>query len=266
MAGIAVSNILQPGNIAITGGVTRSLVSDLQLLTPQYYKNYVEKYGNEDFTWWLSTFGGMEEVKNRDYFWFENRGKLMTGVQIASNVAASTQGATITCTLASGFHFNSGTQAPIRAGETVRVASTNVEAEILAITGTTASAWTFTVRPKISTEALNSAGSANLLTTDALLFGGIRRDYVIYAKRNPDFFSRTKGSKEVEINFLVRKAISEAKIEINREPGKIYWAQGGGLICHCPTNIPPDKYLTDLALTPSEDGQRFKEQLQQFAA
>ena len=94
---------------------------------------------------------------------------------------------------------------------------------------------------------------------------GIRREYVIYAKRNPELFNKTKGSKEVEINWLVRKAISDAKIEVNREPGKIYWANGGGLICHCPATITPDRHLTDLALTPSEDGIRFKEQLEQFA-
>jgi hypothetical protein len=171
MAGIPTSNILQPGNISIVGGVTRALVSDLQLLTPKYYKTYVEKYGNEDFTWWLATYGGMEQVLNREYFWFENRGKLMTGVQVAADVSAGA-GATITLTLASGYHYNSGTQAPIRAKETVRVASTNVEGEILEITGTTASAWTFTVRPKISTEALASEGSGSFLASDALLFGG----------------------------------------------------------------------------------------------
>jgi len=170
-AGIPTSNILQPGNISIVGGVTRSLVSDLQLLTPQYYKNYVEKYGNEDFTWWLSTYGGTEQVLNREYFWFENRGKLITAIQTQGDVAASA-GATITLTLAAGYHYNSGTQAPIRAKETVRVASTNVEGEILAITGTTAYGWTFTVRPKISTESLASSGSANFLSSDALLFGG----------------------------------------------------------------------------------------------
>lgn len=171
MAGIPTSNILQPGNISIVGGVTRALVSDLQLLTPQYYKTYVEKYGNEDFTWWLATYGGMEQVLNREYFWFENRGKLMTGVQAAADVSAGA-GATITLTLAAGYHYNSGTQAPIRAKETVRVASTNVEGEILEITGTTANAWTFTVRPKISTEALASEGSGSFLASDALLFGG----------------------------------------------------------------------------------------------
>lgn len=170
-SGIPTANILQPGNISISGGVTRALVSDLQLLTPQFYKTYVEKYGNEDFTWWLSTFGGMEEVLNQEYFWFENRGKLITGIQTAGDVAASA-GATITLTLAPGFHYNGGTQAPIRAKETVRVASTNVEGEILAITGTTAYGWTFTVRPKQSTQSLASSGSSSFLSTDALLFGG----------------------------------------------------------------------------------------------
>ena len=110
--GIPTANILQPGNISIVGGVTRALVSDLQLLTPQYYKNYTEKYGNEDFTWWLATYAGMEEVKNRDYFWFENRGKLVTGIQTSGDVASSA-GATITLTLAAGFHYNSGTHTPL---------------------------------------------------------------------------------------------------------------------------------------------------------
>jgi len=171
MAGIPTSNILQPGAIS-TPYVQRQLISDLQLLTPQYYKQYVEKYGNEDFTWWLSTYGGMEEVKNRNYFWFENYGKLMVGIQVATAVTANVAGATVSLTLASGDHFNSGTQSPLRVGETIRIASTNVEGEIIAITGTTANAFTFQIRPKISTQALNTLGSTQLLTTDVILFGG----------------------------------------------------------------------------------------------
>lgn len=170
-AGIPTSNILQPGNISLSGGVTRQLVSDLQLLTPQFYKDYVEKYGNEDFTWWLATYAGMEQVMNRDYFWFENRGKLITGVQTAADVSASA-GATITLTLATGFHYNSGTQTPLRINETVRVASTNVEGVILTIPVTTANAFQFTVRPKQSTQSLASSGSTSFLATDVLLFGG----------------------------------------------------------------------------------------------
>ena len=51
--GIPTSNILQPGAISLASQ-NRQLMVDLQLLTPQYYKQYTEKYGNEDFTWWLA--------------------------------------------------------------------------------------------------------------------------------------------------------------------------------------------------------------------
>jgi len=134
-SGIPTGNILQPGQISVAGGANQALVSFLQLLTPQYYKEYVEKYGNEDFTWWLSTFGGMEQVYNQNFFWFENRGKLMQGVATVGNVSAAV-GATIVLTLAPQDHFNGGTQAPLRTGETVRVASTNVEGVIGTITPT----------------------------------------------------------------------------------------------------------------------------------
>lgn len=171
MAGIPTSNILKPGAISLSSGANLALVSSLQLLKPQYYKAYVEKYGNEQFFHWLATYSGMEEVKNREFFWFESRGKLMIGVSPFANVLAAV-GATITVQLSVGDHFNAGTQTPLRVGETVRVASTNVEGVILAITSTTANAFQFTVRPKISTQALSSAGSTSLLATDVLLFGG----------------------------------------------------------------------------------------------
>lgn len=170
MAGIPTSNILQPGAVSLPV-LNRQLIVDLQLLTPQYYKQYVEKYGNEDFTWWLATYGGMEQVMNRNFFWFENRGKLQVGVQTTGSVSAGT-GATITLTLASGDHFDSGTESPLRVGETVRIASTNVEGEILSINTSTPFAFTFTVAPKQTTQSLASFGSTSYLATDVLLFGG----------------------------------------------------------------------------------------------
>ena len=172
MAGIPTSNILQPGAIS-TPYVNRQLISDLQLLTPQYYKQYVEKYGNEDFTWWLATYGGMEEVKNRNFFWFENRGKLMVGVQAAANVTGATANTAITITLAIGDHYNNGTQSPLRVGETVRIASTNVEGQITGTITQTTNAFTFTVTPKKLGTSLTSAGQAStFLASDVLLFGG----------------------------------------------------------------------------------------------
>lgn len=168
-AGIPTSNILQPGAISLTGGATRQLVSDLQLLTPQFYNKYVEKYGNEEFFMWLATYGGMEEVKNRNFFWFENRGKLMVAVTNVSQVTSPALGATVSLTIPAGDTFNAGTQSPLRVGETVRVASSNIEGVILTVPTVT----TMTVRPKKSTQAFISAGgSGNLLASEILIFGG----------------------------------------------------------------------------------------------
>lgn len=167
---IPTSNILKPGSISLSSQ-NRQLMVDLQLLTPQYYKKYTEKYGNEDFTWWLASQAGMEEVKNRNFFWFENRGKLMPAVTTTANVAAAA-GATITLTLAAGDHYNAGTQSPLRVGEILRVASSNIEGKILSINTTTAGAFTFTVRPLKSTVGFASAGVNTLLAGEVLLFAG----------------------------------------------------------------------------------------------
>jgi len=91
---------------------------------------------------------------------------------------------------------------------------------------------------------------------------GIRREYVIYAKRNPEYFKKTLKTAEIEIAWQVRRAVSESIIEVNREPGKIFWANGGGMICAIPHNENPQKYLTDLAMTNNEEGRKFKEELQ----
>jgi len=169
--GIPTSNILQPGVITQSGGVDRQIISGLQLLTPQYYNKYVQKYGNEVYDYffqWLATFGGMEKVKNRNFFWFESCGKNQiagTNLNAVSNPAA---GATVTVNIPASDIYN-GTETPLRVGETVYIASSNIAGEIL----TVASDTQCTIRPKISTQAFVSAGSTNLEAGEVLIFGGL---------------------------------------------------------------------------------------------
>jgi hypothetical protein len=166
MAGIPTSNILQPGAISVQGGVSRALISDLQLLTPQYYKQYVEKYGSEEFFMWLATYGGMEEVKNRNFFWFENRGKLMVAVSNLNLVSTPAAGATVSITISADDVFPVN-QSPLRVGETVRIASNNVEGVIITVpTFNTA-----TIRPKQSTQAF-AGSTGSLVAGEVLIFGG----------------------------------------------------------------------------------------------
>lgn len=105
------------------------------------------------------------------------------------------------------------------------------------------------------------------LTTDLGLKSpeGIRIEYVRAAKRNPQFFKDTMGSVQVNIAWMVRTAIIENKIEINREPGKVYWAQGGGMIAVYPQGVDPSRYLVDLAMMNTQEGIKFKEALQKIS-
>lgn len=171
-AGIPTSNILQPGAISIQGGANEQLISMLQLLTPQYYKTYVEKYGNEDFTWWLATYGGMEQVFNQEFFWFENYGKLMPSIISVNAVNGVAAGANVVLTLDAGDHFNNGTESPLRINETVRISSSYLEGVIIDINDDTPFAFEFTVAPKNISIPFTSANSPNLNAGEVLIFGG----------------------------------------------------------------------------------------------
>lgn len=92
---------------------------------------------------------------------------------------------------------------------------------------------------------------------------GVRKEYVMYAKRNPAYFKDTMNTPQIEVSWMVRKAIADSLIEIGREPGKIFWAKGGGMICVVPQTIQPQDYLTQLAMTNNDEGIAFKEQLKQ---
>ena len=58
-----------------TTGATKSLMADFQLLTPQFYKTMVEKYGNTNFTTLMEVVGSKEVIANTDSIWFEMRPK-----------------------------------------------------------------------------------------------------------------------------------------------------------------------------------------------
>ncbi len=171
-SGIPTSNILQPGVITVSGGTTQAIISNLQLLTPQYYAKYGQKYGTELYDYFfqmLATYDGMQQVKNQNFFWFQSRGKNQIAVTNLNQVTTPSAGATVTVNIPAGQLYSSGTYSPLRVGETVYVASSNIAGEILTVP-TPDSA---TIRPKQSTQAFVSAGSTSLLAGEILVFGGL---------------------------------------------------------------------------------------------
>jgi hypothetical protein len=90
----------------------------------------------------------------------------------------------------------------------------------------------------------------------------LRTDYILTAKRDPETFKKSLDSKEVDIQYKIRAAIIDGKIDISRGDGKAYYGNGGGLICSIPKTENPLQFLTSLATTPNAEGKDFIEQLQ----
>lgn len=89
---------------------------------------------------------------------------------------------------------------------------------------------------------------------------GLRTELMIKADNMPDVVSKYVDSKEVEISYLVRKAILNSRIELGGSTGNVNWSNGGN-ICKMPQSRNALEYLTELAMTNSADGKQFLEQL-----
>ena len=168
---ISTANVFQPGAISLPAS-NLQLLSDLQIIAPNFWKEFVSKYGDQNYTMWLSTFAGMEKSPNQTFFHFEELGKLMLAITNKTAVVAPAAGATVTVTLPAGDHYNAGTQSAIRVGETVRIASSGIEGKILTVNKATPGAHFCTIRPLRLDKAFVSAGSANLLVNEVIQLAG----------------------------------------------------------------------------------------------
>lgn len=88
----------------------------------------------------------------------------------------------------------------------------------------------------------------------------LKAEYMLMAKRDPKRFKETVDSEEVDIQYKIRKAIVDGKIDISKGDGYAYYS-GGARICLLPKSEKPLKTLTELALTKNKEGRQFKEQI-----
>lgn len=91
---------------------------------------------------------------------------------------------------------------------------------------------------------------------------GIRSELLIKVDNNPTEFAKHIDSAEVEISYMVKMAIRQAKIDLQGQSGNAIWAGGKGFIAKIPAARKAHEYLTELAMTNSDEGRAFKEQLQ----
>lgn len=92
----------------------------------------------------------------------------------------------------------------------------------------------------------------------------LRNDYELYAESQPNKFMKSAGTKEVEIAYIIRRAILDNKIDTTSRKGSAYWAGDGGFICRIPAASRPHTYLVEFAMLPQDDSKAFLEQLKKL--
>jgi hypothetical protein len=90
---------------------------------------------------------------------------------------------------------------------------------------------------------------------------GIKADLAFKVDADPATVQRYIDSREVEISWMVKRAIIDNKIDLGGTSGNAMWSAGKVFIAKIPSDKKPYTYLTELAMTNSEDGRRFLEQL-----
>lgn len=90
----------------------------------------------------------------------------------------------------------------------------------------------------------------------------IRNDYFAIAEKDPIRFLESYESPKVTVSFLIKKAISEGKMDLGRQQGSVYWAHNGGFIGQIPNGQNAHDYLIDLALGHTKEGKQFLEILE----
>ena len=91
---------------------------------------------------------------------------------------------------------------------------------------------------------------------------GIRALYLRAAKSDPKKFKDTLDSKEVELGYLIRRCIVEAKIEVSTTGMK--WAAGQA-ICRLPHGREAVDYLIEFGMLPTDESKSFVERLEKMA-
>jgi hypothetical protein len=92
----------------------------------------------------------------------------------------------------------------------------------------------------------------------------LRNDYELYAEAQSNKFMESAGSKEVEIAFIIKKALIDNRIDVNSRKGSAYWANDGGFICKIPSDKKPENYLVEYAMYPQDECRAFLEQLKKL--
>lgn len=123
--------VLQPAGVS-QSSVNRSFISDLNLIKPQAYDKFIDKYGAQNYVGILDMLGNSATVASREFFHFESRGKLHSSAVVGTITGGATAGSAVTINVTSASTNNA--KSPLRVGEVIENAKTGVQYKITSVT------------------------------------------------------------------------------------------------------------------------------------
>jgi len=159
------------GAIATSQFNSPILFNDLNSNDRSYFKDLVYKFGDEKLysmvLMAMQQFVDTTSTDNHTFYHYEKR-QSFPSFAVQSNV---TGGASITVTVGANDYYEAGNRSPIRAGETMLLASSNQLVQIVSVNTATPNAHTAVIS-SLDGSTIASAGSGNVLAGDLLLFRG----------------------------------------------------------------------------------------------
>lgn len=147
---------------------SRQLLTDLGLLVPRAYPEFVEKYPSivqDNYIVGMESVGNLLFTQNRVFYHWESFGKTLPAFRITTLTTGSA-GADVSVTLTAGSHYDSGTKAPVAPGYEYTDNTTNRTYLVVSVDSSTPSAFVVVLRPN------KAAGATSIAAGEQLNFKG----------------------------------------------------------------------------------------------
>lgn len=146
---------------------TRQLLTDLSLLVPRAYPEFIEKYPNiakDNYLVGMESVGRIKFTANRDFYHWESLGKTLPAFRVngSGSPVTGSAGADVTVTLTAGSHYNGGGDSPVAAGYEFTDNTTNRTYLVISVNKGTPSAHTAVLRPTKAAGATSIADGEQL--------------------------------------------------------------------------------------------------------
>lgn len=154
-----------PSHVRITPFANRQILTDLGLLVPRSYPEFIKKYPRLAASNYIVTREAQNSArtgaigmytKNKEFYQWQSKGKNAPSWKVAANVTAGGAGANFTVTVATGYYQASGGVAgvlsPPAPGHYYSNSATGQVYQVVSVNTTTPSAHTVVLRPTIASQ------------------------------------------------------------------------------------------------------------------